>query len=142
VILSPWILYSDISGSVISPIISDLQPGAYLEGGGKIEVLHPVAPWLIVGGNIAVSERAYRSDVVATTTDKRHDTIVIPGASLIFPAAISRQVDLRLDYRYLWDSSNDPTKSFTDHIATASLIYRFDPTLPFWTQAASPPGTH
>jgi hypothetical protein len=33
VTLSPWVLYSDISGSVVSPLLGDLQPGAYLEGG-------------------------------------------------------------------------------------------------------------
>ena len=48
--------------------------------------------------------------------------------SLTFPNLIALQTDLRLDYRYLMDRSNDPTKSFHDHIVTASVIARFDPT--------------
>jgi hypothetical protein len=30
----------------------------------------------------------------------------------------------------LKDHSNDPTKSFDDHIVTVSVVARFDPTLP------------
>jgi len=58
------------------------------------------------------------------------DTIFAPGASLTFPNLFANQTGLRFDYKYLLDHSNDPTKSFTDHIVTASIIARFDPTQP------------
>jgi hypothetical protein len=72
-----------------------------------------------------------------TTGEKRRDTIFSPGASLTFPNLFAYQSDLRLEYRYLMDRSNDPTKSFNDHIVTASVIARFDPTAaPPWARPA------
>ncbi len=132
VILSPWVLWSDISGTaqVVTPINSELQPGAYLEYGGRVEFIRALNNWLSVGAHISVSERDYRTDVVATTGDNRRDTIISPGASFLFPNLFAYQTDLRLDYRYILDDSNDPTKSFNDHIVTLSAIARFDPTLP------------
>jgi hypothetical protein len=137
VIVSPWILYSDISGSVLSPVLGELQPGAYLEGGGKIEVYKKLADWVVFGANLSFLDRAYRADWVPATGSKRRDEVWIPGASLLFPHVWSYQTDFRLDYRYISDRSNDPSKSFTDHVVTGTLVYRFDPTQDFWTQLAS-----
>ena len=81
------------------------------------------------GLNVAVSERDYRNDIAITTGDKRRDTILNPGASLIFANLFAYQTDLRFDYKYLLDHSTDVTKSFNDHIVTASVVARFDPTL-------------
>jgi hypothetical protein len=134
-LLTPWLIWSDIDGAVTTPTLTELQPGAYLEYGGKLELLRTLAPWLVVGGNIAVSARDYRKDIVAGTADKRRDVIVSPGAALIFPNIIAAQTDLRIDYRFVDDRSNDAVKSFTDHIVTASIITRFDPTLRFWNAA-------
>lgn len=138
-IVSPWVLWSDISGtaSVVTPISTELQPGAYLEWGGRLDLIKSITSWMVLGLNIAASQRDYRADIVVTTGEKRHDTIFSPGASLTFPNLFAHQTDLRLDYRYLMDRSNDPTKSFNDHIITASMIARFDPTAaPPWTRPA------
>jgi hypothetical protein len=139
VILSSWVLYSDIQGSAISPALTELAPGAYVEGGGKLELYKGIADWLIAGASLSYSRRAYRDDVVPITGGKRADTLLIPGASWLFPHILSAQTDLRLDYKYLWDRSNDSTKSFTDHVVTATLIYRFDPRQPFWAQNSPAP---
>jgi hypothetical protein len=138
VVLSPWVLYSDMSGSVISPALTELAPGEYVEGGSKLELYKALTDWLIAGASISYSRRAYR-DEIAPGLGKRADTLWVPGASLLFPHILSPQTDLRFDYRYLWDKSNDPTKSYTDHIITATLIYRFDPRQPFWAQNQTTP---
>ena len=138
VILSPWVLYSDISGSSLSPALTELAPGKYIEGGGKLELYKGITDWLIAGASISYSRRDYRDDI-APDGSKRADTLWIPGASLLFPHIWSPQTDLRFDYKYLWDKSNDPTKSFTDHVVTATLIYRFDPRQPFWAQNQAMP---
>jgi hypothetical protein len=122
---------------VVSPVLSDLQPGAYLEGGGKIEAYKSLAEWVIFGANLTFIDRAYRTDRVSATGGKRRDVLWIPGASLLFPHVWSFQTDFRIDYRYISDQSNDSTKSFSDHVVTASLIYRFDPTQNFWSQLAA-----
>jgi opacity protein-like surface antigen len=126
VIASPWLLYSDISGTVISPI-AEIQPGAYLEAGGKLEAYKRVTSWLTVGAEFSALQRRYRTDTVPATGGKRHDTLLIPGASLLFPHLFSYQSDLRISYQYIRDNSNDSTKDFDDHVVTAKLIYRFDP---------------
>ena len=136
-ILSPWVLYSDLSGTVLSPVLGDVQPGAYVEAAGKAEVYKGVVDGVVVGGNITAIDRRYRADTVPATGNKRIDVLWIPGASLLFPHLFSFQTDLRFDYRYIWDRSNDSSKSFTDHVVTGTLIYRFDPTENFWTQLAS-----
>jgi hypothetical protein len=131
-IVSPWVVWSDIGGnaSVVTPIITELQPGAYLEYGGRVDLIRSLTDWVAFGVNVGISQRDYRNDIVVASGDKRSDFIVSPGASLTFPNLFTNQTGLRLDYRFINDSSNDQTKSFTDHIVTASVIWRFDPTLP------------
>lgn len=126
VIASPWLLYSDMSGTVISPI-AEIQPGAYVEIGGKLEAYKRVTSWLTLGAEFSALERRYRGDTVPVTGGSRHDTLLIPGASLLFPHLFSYQGDLRIGYLYIRDNSNDSTKDFDDHIVTVKLIYRFDP---------------
>jgi hypothetical protein len=141
IIWSPWGLYSDQAGSVISPALTELAPGAYSEVGTKLEIYKSITDWLISGASLMYSARFYRNDVTPTGA-KRVDNLFVPGVSLLFPHLLSFQTDLRLDYKYLWNDSNDPTKTFNDHIITATLIYRFDPRQPFWAQTASLPGVH
>jgi hypothetical protein len=66
--------------------------------------------------------------------DKRRDWIVSPGASVTFPNLFAYRNGLRLEYKYVRDDSNDPTKDFDDHIVTVSVVSLFDP-----TRTASPP---
>ena len=131
-VVSPWVVWSDIGGnaSVVVPIITELQPGAYIEYGGRVDLFKSLTDWMVFGVNVAVSQRDYRNDIDIVSGDKRSDFIVSPGASLTFPNLFTNQTGLRLDYRYINDHSNDQTKSFTDHIVTASVIWQFDPTLP------------
>ena len=135
-ILSPWARYSDLSGSFVLPLLGDLQPGAYVEVAGKLEAYKGVTNWLILGADLSVIRRHYRTDIDPIAGSKRNDTVLMPGASLLFPHILSFQTDLRFDYHYLSNHSNDTTKKFDDHIVSASLLYRFDPTENFWTQLA------
>jgi hypothetical protein len=131
-IVSPFVVWSDISGiaPIVNPIITELQPGAYVEAGARIDVIKGLTSWMVLGLNFTASARNYRTDVVPSSLERRQDWILSPGASLTFPNLFAYQSDLRFEYRYLSDQSNDPTKSFNDHIVTASIISRFDPTLP------------
>jgi hypothetical protein len=125
---SPWLLWSDIRGNVENFLVTELQPGAYLEAGTKFEVYKSLAPWITVGANVGIARRDYRNDIVTGTfDDKRRDTIVSPGATVIFPSLLGNQVDLKLDYKYVDSRSNDSTKSFTDHVVSATVVTRFNP---------------
>jgi len=131
VALSPWVLWSDMSGTVTNTLVTEIQPGAYREVGGRVEVYQQLASWMTVGGSFAASWRDYSNDyVTGSTTEKREDTLLIPGAMVLFPGLLWQEWDLRFDYRYLHNNSNDPTKEFRDHIITAAVTKRFDPFRP------------
>jgi hypothetical protein len=91
-----------------------------------------LTPWVTVGASLAASWRDYSDDyVIGTVTgEKRRDTLLVPGALVLFPGFFWKEWDLRFDYRYLHNASNDPTKEFTDHIVTAAVTKRFDPFRP------------
>jgi hypothetical protein len=138
VVLSPWAIYSAIPGSTLSPILTDIAAGAYIEGGGRIDLYKSVTDKIIAGASFAYSRREYHSDM-APDGGRRIDTLLEPGASMLFPHLISYQTDLRLDYKYLLNQSSDFTKTFNDHIFSATMVYRFDPRQPFWKQADTTP---
>lgn len=128
-LFSPWLRWSDIGGTMLTNILTEVQPGAYIEYGGRIEAYKTLAPWLVVGAQFAVSQRDYRKDLVAVGGAKREDTTWSPGATVLLPNLFAAQTDLRFDYRYIANHSNDPTKDFHDHIVSATVVKRFDPTL-------------
>lgn len=125
---SPYVLWSDIGGNVVNALVTEIQPGAYVEGGTKLEVYKSLAPWITVGANVGFAQRNYRNDIVTgTLADKRQDTIWAPGATVVFPNLFGNQSDLKLDYKYVDSHSNDSTKSFTDHVVAATVVTRFNP---------------
>ena len=65
--------------------------------------------------------------MVSVPGEKRRDTLLVPGVMVLFKGFFWQQADLRLDYRYLRNNSNDPTKEFEDHLISATAVMRFDP---------------
>jgi hypothetical protein len=150
----PWVRWAQIEGPLGAVTTATaVQPGDYTEVGGQLNgyfslrngfapaspsggpppVLTKapaspegfVLPDIILGANIAVSERYYRDEVVVGATNQRQDTTVSPGASIIFPHLFQYQNTLRFDYTYMDDRSNDATKSFVDNIGTVTWIRSF-----------------
>jgi hypothetical protein len=54
----------------------------------------------------------------------RHDTMVSPGAALIVTNVFGAQTDLRFDYHYQWNTSNDPLHTWDNHVVTAAFVVR------------------
>src|SRR6266567_1905395 len=80
-IVSPWVRWSDIRGSVVlTPLLIDVQPGAYIEGGGKFELYHGLFEWLVIGANATLLERA-----------------------VAFPNLFAYRRDLRIEYKFQHD---------------------------------------
>ena len=52
---------------MVTPIITDLQPGAYDEWGGRFDLLKSITSWLVLGLNVTASQRDYRNDLVLAT---------------------------------------------------------------------------
>jgi hypothetical protein len=125
-VLSPWARWSGISGIGISSVLTDVQPGAYVETGMRSELMKSITPWLVLGPTFSVYHRWYSHDVVPATVDtKRRDLFIVPGATALFPNLFAYQTGLRLDYKYIDDKSNDFTRGFTDHILSATIYARF-----------------
>ncbi len=125
-IISPWVRWSDIKGdTVVAPLLIDVEPGAYIEGGSRFDVYHQFFEWLLIGVNVTVFDRVYRAAVLGDPTERRRDFLVIPGAAIVFPNLFGYHSDLRIEYKFQHDHSTDPNFSFSDHIVAAKVATRF-----------------
>lgn len=125
-IFTPWVRWSDMSGTAQSPnTLIEVQPGAYTEWGGKAELNTPVTDWLIVGGNVSYSRRAYRSDLASNSNAKRRDDLFVPGAMLLMPNLFAFQTGLRIEYQYYSNASNYDPRDYNEHLVSATVVKRF-----------------
>jgi hypothetical protein len=124
--VSPWVRWSAIKGPIgaITPT-NTLQPGDYTDVGGRLDAFYSITDWIVFGANLAADGRFYSDMVIIGGTAQRTDATLTPGASLIFPHLFQYQNDLRFDYRFIWNASNDPGFSFTDHVFSVTAIRRF-----------------
>lgn len=122
-IVSPWFRWSDIEGATpISPTI-DLQPGRYLEWGADVGYYQGVFTNVVIGVDVIAFQRNYDDN---TPSGERHeDTYVAPGASLAFKNLLAYQTDVRFNYRYRTNSSNQPGFDYDDNVFTLSVDSRF-----------------
>jgi len=125
---SPWVRLSEIAGGVgkaVVPFTTDIQPGDYVELGGKAQVYHSLSESLIVGGSFAVYGRLYQSVNVPLSSERRKDIALSPGVQLVIPHFLAYQNDLRFGYQYTWNHSNVPIDTYKDHIVSVTLQTRF-----------------
>jgi hypothetical protein len=109
--------------SVVTQV--EVQPGAYTEWGSKLEFNTPVTDWLIVGANIAYSQRHYRTDLASDGNSKRHDNLLVPGAMLLMPNLFAFQTGLRIEYQYYSNGSNYNPRDYNEHVVSATVVSRF-----------------
>jgi hypothetical protein len=128
-VVSPWYRWSGIGGVGFSTLLASeqVQPGKYREYGGRIEFYRRVFEWLTIGGGVAVSHRDYApsTDLAIPLTMTRRDVMLTPSATLIFHNIVGYQTDLRADYRFEHNDSNNALRDYENHIATLMLVSRF-----------------
>jgi hypothetical protein len=125
-IFTPWARWSDMTGTAQSVLTQvEVQPGAYTEWGSKLEFNTPVTDWLIVGANIAYSQRHYRSDPASDGNSKRRDNLLVPGAMLLMPNLFAFQTGLRIEYQYYSNGSNYNPRDYNEHVVSATVVSRF-----------------
>jgi hypothetical protein len=104
-----------------------VQPGRFIEYGGRLEYYHRVLEWLTVGANIALSQRDYARTFdlagLGTIVDRR-DVLLVPGATVVFHHVWGYQTDLRVDYRYERNNSNLAVRNYENHVATLMFVSR------------------
>lgn len=124
--LAPWVRWSEIKGPIgVVPAFATIEPGDYTDVGARIEADYSPVDWIVLGANFAASERYYRNEFATGTTTERRDTTWAPGATIIFPHLVDYQTDLRFDYKYISDRSNDPNFTYVDRIVTVTVLRRF-----------------
>ena len=117
--ITPWFRWSGINGTPDNNA-TDFATGLYIEGGGTLEYATALGDSMTASVNLKVSDRVY-DDI---GSGSRRDWLVSPGASLVFTNLFGPQADLRFDYRYEWNNSNDPAHTWQNHAATVALVIR------------------
>jgi hypothetical protein len=117
--VAPWFRWSNFS---VDPdfAFTDYAPGRYVEAGAVFQYASVLSDSLTAAVNLRVSARTYED----MGTGSRHDTMVSPGAALIVTNVFGAQTDLRFDYHYQWNTSNDPLHTWDSHVVTAAFVVR------------------
>lgn len=121
--IAPWLKWSGIDGSVTDISQEEIQPGRYREWGAEIAYYIPVAADIIVGPNLTGWQRYYSEHLV--DGDTRTDNHLEPGMSLVFKDMLMFQSDIKLDYTYRMNRSNDDTRDYHDNEARLTFIANF-----------------
>jgi len=124
VILKPRLRWSGVESRPGVLLPAGFEPGRYFEVGAKAEYYYPFATWLLGGPNFALYQRWFSEPVVVGGSN-RADTFYAPGAAIIIRDVVAQNVDIRFDYRFERQISNDPTRDFDNHYAGGRLLARF-----------------
>lgn len=117
--ISPWLRWSGIDGDPDFGV-TDFAPGRYVSAGARFEYAKVLNDAVTVAVNFKVSDTAY-ADI---GSGSRNDLMLSPGASVILTGLLGPQTDLRFDYRYEHNDSNDAAHDYDNHIATVAAVFR------------------
>jgi hypothetical protein len=117
IFVEPWFRWSGIDGGGFDSFANPVTPGRYVGGGARFEYDTQVSRWLTVGASFRLSERDY--DVGG-----RRDFLIAPGASLMFTNLLSPQTDIRVEYEFQHNNSNQDENDYDNHAVTISLVAR------------------
>lgn len=129
--IAPLVRFSTPYGpgpTAIDPAAAYNDPlfvGNYTQTGVRISYFWPVAgPDVILGAGFGYHHRWYEQNV-AFGTSQRSDDYFEPTFHVIFPALFAPNVDLRFDYRFEHNESNDPLERFDNHVVGFHVVGRF-----------------
>ena len=124
--LLPRFRYSEPTGSGPGRVFNrPLFLGDFYEYGSRAAYFFPVLNNnAILGGGFGAYYRDYNQNV-AFESKKREDWYLEPTAHVILPSFIGPKTDLRGDYRYEYNDSNDPSEEFENHVVGARAVRRF-----------------
>lgn len=118
-LVSPFVRWSDIDGSVFDFwIFDDLSPGKYIEYGADVNYNYQISDHVQASVGALVRERDFSGN-------DRGDTYVSPQASLTLQRLLPCDCDLKLQYRYRNNDSNDFLADYHADQVALSLTTRF-----------------
>lgn len=125
-VFSPRLRWSSPTGSDAQRLFSSpLFPGDFFEAGGRAAYFFPTrSPLITLGVGLGKYFRFYDQNVVFETS-KRRDLFLEPAAYMILNTPFGHGVDVRFDYRYQHNDSNDDFEDFTNHLVGVRLVKRF-----------------
>jgi hypothetical protein len=122
----PRFQYSEPGGSGPGRVFqSAVFPGNFIEYGGRVVYYTPVANKRVyLGAGFGIFQRDYDQNV-AFSTKNRSDLTLVPTAHVLVPNIRGSKFDLRLDYQYQTNDSNDAFEDYDNHVISASTVRKF-----------------
>ena len=122
----PRFQYSEPGGNGPGRVFqSALFPGDFIEYGGRVLYYRPVANKRVyLGAGFGIFQRDYDQNV-AFGTNNRSDVMLTPSAHVLVPNIRGSKFDLRMDYRYETNDSNDPLEDFDNSVVSVSTVRKF-----------------
>ncbi|MEZ5962086.1 MAG: outer membrane beta-barrel protein [Hyphomonadaceae bacterium] len=117
--VEPFVRWSDVEGSQFSFwLLDDVAPGKYFEYGADIRYQYQFGDHFQGAGGLYIRERDFGDS-------RREDTYVSPYVSLTWQDALPCECDLRLQYRYRDNDSNDTIANYDADQVSLALLARF-----------------
>jgi hypothetical protein len=118
-LVAPFVRWSDVEGSLFSFwLFEDLSPGKYLEYGVDVNYAYRFTDHIQGSVGALVRERDFRQS-------SREDTYIAPQASLTFQGLLPCACDIKLQYRYRDNDTNDLQSDYSADQVSLSLLTRF-----------------
>jgi hypothetical protein len=118
-LVEPFVRWSDVEGSVFNFwLFDEVAPGKYLEYGADVNYLYQFTDRLQGSVGALVRARDFRDS-------SREDTYVSPQASVTVQNVLPCECDLRLQYRFRDNDTNDPSAEYTADQVSLALLARF-----------------
>lgn len=124
--LQPRARWSQPDGNATGPVFSKTNDLAdYVDAGARVSYFFPVADSrVLLGAGLGAYQRWFDQNVAFSSRERR-DLQWEATAHLIWRNAFGEDVDLRVDYRFENNDSNDPTEDYVDHVAGVRTMWRF-----------------
>ena len=123
VVISPWLRWSGINGAATTLNFDEIQPGRYREIGAGLDYYAIAASDIVLGTGLKARERYYSSAL--SSGSKRQDSYIAPDVSVTFKDVLMFQSDIKLQYTYRYNRSNEDFGEYHDHALDLSVIYQF-----------------
>lgn len=122
--IRPRVRWSDVGSNPVPNLPTQFEVGKYWEIGGRIDYRIAWTDVITTGIGAALYQRWF-ADPYTAGSDDRADTYFAPGVNIIFSDLLTDAVDLRFDYTYQMQTSNDPSREFDAHLVTGRVVGRF-----------------
>jgi hypothetical protein len=121
--VEPWFRWNGINGTGYGPVpefnvYPTVTPGRYTGWGSRFEYDAKVNDWLMLGASFRFANRDYAD------FGGRNDWLYAPGAAMIFSNLLSPQTDIRVEYEFQHNDSNQNQYDFDNHSVLLSFVAR------------------